>query len=88
MKNLKIFKNSWVIVTGHTGFNGSWLTAWLKELGANIIEVSMGFLTHIQYVAKEYCLDNGAHLIPFGGDHPIIVRAMCEVAKSLNINPK
>ena len=65
-----------------------WLTDKAEELGANIIEVPMGFLTHIQYVAKEYCLDNGAHLIPFGGDHPIIVRAMCEVAKSLNINPK
>ena len=65
-----------------------WLTDKAEELGANIIEVPMGFLTHIQYVAKEYCLDSGAHLIPFGGDHPIIVRAMCEVAKSLNINPK
>ena len=65
-----------------------WLTDEAEKLGANIIEVPMGFLTHIQYVAKEYCMDNDAHLIPFGGDHPIIVRAMCEVAKSLNINPK
>ena len=65
-----------------------WLTEKAEELGANIIEVPMGFLTHIQYVAKEYCVMNGSHLIPFGGDHPIIVKAMCEVAKSLNINPK
>ena len=41
MKNLKIFKNSRVIVTGHTGFKGSWLTAWLKELGANVMGISL-----------------------------------------------
>ena len=41
MKNLKIFKNSRVIVTGHTGFKGSWLTAWLRKLGANVIGISL-----------------------------------------------
>lgn len=34
------FKNKKVIVTGHTGFKGSWLTLWLKLLGANIIGIS------------------------------------------------
>ena len=37
MKDLSIFKNSRVIVTGHTGFKGSWLTAWLKQLDANVM---------------------------------------------------
>ena len=41
MKNLKIFKNSRVIVTGHTGFKGSWLTAWLKQLDANVMGISL-----------------------------------------------
>ena len=41
MENLKIFKNSRVIVTGHTGFKGSWLTAWLKQLGANVMGISL-----------------------------------------------
>ena len=41
MKNLKIFKNSKVIITGHTGFKGSWLTAWLKELGADVMGISL-----------------------------------------------
>tara|TARA_B100001123_G_C15273459_1_gene1011203 strand:+ start:194 stop:1297 length:1104 start_codon:yes stop_codon:yes gene_type:complete len=41
MKNLKIFKNSNVIVTGHTGFKGSWLVAWLKNLGANVMGLSI-----------------------------------------------
>ena len=41
MTNLKIFKNSKVIVTGHTGFKGSWLTAWLKQLGAKVKGISL-----------------------------------------------
>ena len=41
MKNLSVFKNSRVIVTGHTGFKGSWLTAWLRKLGANVIGISL-----------------------------------------------
>ncbi|MGF6690203.1 CDP-glucose 4,6-dehydratase [Metapseudomonas resinovorans] len=30
-----------VLVTGHTGFKGSWLTAWLVELGAEVTGVSL-----------------------------------------------
>ena len=41
MNNLKVFKNSRIIVTGHTGFKGSWLTAWLSQLGANIMGISL-----------------------------------------------
>jgi CDP-glucose 4,6-dehydratase len=39
MKNLIIetFKDKMVLVTGHTGFKGSWLSIWLRELGANVI---------------------------------------------------
>lgn len=32
-----IFKEKNVLVTGHTGFKGSWLSLWLKELDANVI---------------------------------------------------
>lgn len=35
------YKNKTVIVTGHTGFKGSWLTAWLKYLGANVVGISL-----------------------------------------------
>ena len=64
-----------------------WLTDEAEELGCNIIEVPMGFLTNIQAKAKNYCLENGAHLIPFGGDHPIIIEAMRKTALSLDVNP-
>ena len=64
-----------------------WLTNKAVEVGANIIEVPMGYLTNIQAKAKKYCFDNGAHLIPFGGDHPVIIEAMTQTALSLNVNP-
>lgn len=31
-----------VLVTGHTGFKGSWLSIWLHELGAEVIGVAQG----------------------------------------------
>lgn len=34
-------KGKIVLVTGHTGFKGAWLTIWLKELGANVIGYSL-----------------------------------------------
>jgi len=36
MKNLfnQVYDGLTVLVTGHTGFKGSWLTTWLLELGA------------------------------------------------------
>lgn len=36
-----IYKNKTVLVTGHTGFKGSWLSIWLKELGANVVGYSL-----------------------------------------------
>jgi len=32
-----VFKNKRVLITGHTGFKGSWLSIWLKELGADVM---------------------------------------------------
>ena len=37
MRNKKFWKNKTVLITGHTGFKGSWLTLVLKSLGVNII---------------------------------------------------
>ena len=39
--SLNLFKNKIVLVTGHTGFKGSWLTSWLTLLGAKVIGLSI-----------------------------------------------
>jgi CDP-glucose 4,6-dehydratase len=42
MKNLfTVFKNKTVLITGHSGFKGSWLSLWLSELGAKVIGISL-----------------------------------------------
>ena len=35
------YKGKKVLVTGHTGFKGSWLSAWLHHLGAEVIGFSI-----------------------------------------------
>jgi CDP-glucose 4,6-dehydratase len=41
----KFFKKKKIIITGHTGFKGSWLAAWLNLLGAQIVGISNGYTT-------------------------------------------
>lgn len=47
--NIDIFNNFYrgkrVLVTGHTGFKGSWLSIWLHELGAEVIGVAKDPIT-------------------------------------------
>ena len=35
-----IYNGKKVLVTGHTGFKGSWLTTWLLKLGAEVVGIS------------------------------------------------
>jgi len=43
MQNLfnGIYKDKTVLVTGHTGFKGSWLAYWLSQMGAKVIGYSL-----------------------------------------------
>ena len=44
MKNLKKhFYKKKIVITGHTGFKGSWLTLWLQSYGAQIYGISNGY---------------------------------------------
>lgn len=46
----QIYKNRRVLVTGHTGFKGSWLCRWLSVLGAEICGVSLPMDTEQAHV--------------------------------------
>ena len=39
--NFDFWNNKKVLVTGHTGFKGSWLTLWLEQLGCQVVGVSL-----------------------------------------------
>ena len=41
MKNLDIYKNLKVVVTGSTGFKGSWLCLWLSSLNAKVVGIAL-----------------------------------------------
>ena len=41
-----IFKNKNVLITGHTGFKGTWLSMWLRSIGANVIGVALQPVTN------------------------------------------
>ena len=48
-----IYKNKKVIVTGHTGFKGSWLTAMLIKLGAEVVGISKDNIkSHLSFKKK------------------------------------
>jgi len=60
-----IFKNKVVLVTGHTGFKGSWLALWLRCLGADVVGLSVDVpsvpshfkATQLDTHIEEHCLD-------------------------------
>ena len=40
------YKNKKILVTGHTGFKGSWLVSWLRHLGADVYGFSKDLLPY------------------------------------------
>jgi len=59
--NLKeYYKDKTVIVTGHTGFKGSWLSLWLNILGAKVIGLSDKVYTnpsHYEIIKEIFSID-------------------------------
>lgn len=39
--NIEFWKNRRVLVTGHSGFKGSWLVFWLNKMGAKVIGIGL-----------------------------------------------
>ena len=57
MENLvKFFKGKKVLITGHTGFKGSWLAIWLHSVGTEIIGVALdSYCEKDNYVLSGIC---------------------------------
>lgn len=85
------YKNKKVLVTGHTGFKGTWLSIWLAMLGARVIGVSNSCRSVDRslsdlldtYLMKTYDLDiskfHGIHKV-FEDENPDIVFHMAAQA--------
>jgi CDP-glucose 4,6-dehydratase len=63
----ELYKNKTVLVTGHTGFKGSWLSVWLASLGARVVGLSVD----IPSKPSNYEVSGIEHFIE---DHRIDVR--------------
>jgi len=56
-----IFANRRILVTGHTGFKGSWLALWLRILGAEVIGLALPPNTepsHFELIRLETLIDH------------------------------
>ena len=57
-----VYKGKTILVTGHTGFKGSWLSIWLTMLGAKVVgrgSVSGGHLRHRRRLERQVRLPGG-----------------------------
>ena len=52
------FKTKTVLITGHTGFKGAWLTAWLKQLGAKVVGIALDPPTEPSHFAAAHLVDD------------------------------
>ncbi len=58
-----IYKNRRVLITGHTGFKGSWLSYWLNLMGAEVFGISLdpptkpSHFDHLDFKIESYIQD-------------------------------
>jgi len=55
-----IYQGKKVLVTGHTGFKGSWISIWLTKLGANVVGFSLEKWNN-DYIYKNSSMRNHLH---------------------------
>ena len=46
----KYFFKKKILITGHTGFKGSWLLAWLQSIGADVTGIALEPPTNPFYI--------------------------------------
>ena len=84
-----IYKNKKVLVTGHTGFKGSWLCLWLELLGAKVIGYSVDIPTKpsLFELIKPKCIDIRADIKDFKKLNSVIKKYKPEIIFHLAAQP-
>ena len=61
-----LFKSAYsgktILLTGHTGFKGAWMTLWLSTLGANVIGFALPAKTQPNLFTKANIVENITHI--------------------------
>jgi CDP-glucose 4,6-dehydratase len=76
----EIYKNKRVLITGHTGFKGSWLTTWLLNLGAIVAGYSIGIPTNPSHFIELELEKKIKHYIGDIRDYELLLK-VCEEFK-------
>lgn len=81
MTHQNAFNGKTVLITGHTGFKGAWLTAWLKQLGARVVGIALDPPTEPSHFEVAKMGDDMT-------DHRIDIRDMASLEEAiLNAQP-
>lgn len=86
---LNIYKKKKVLVTGHTGFKGTWLCLWLEMLGAKVIGYSIDVPTNpsLFELVKPKCVDIRADIKDFNKLNSVIKKYKPETIFHLAAQP-
>jgi hypothetical protein len=63
------------------------LTVMAESLGAQVFEVPFGMKTVLERRAEDYAAETGAHIVPFGCDHRIMIEAITRAAAAIEVRP-
>ncbi len=74
-----VFNGKNVLVTGHTGFKGSWLSLWLSTLGANVTGVSLSPSTSPSLFDSLNLSSILSHNIVDVTDFPLFSSLLCDL---------
>ena len=81
-----IYEGKRVLVTGHTGFKGGWLSLWLKELGAEVLGYSLGPPTRPSLFEAIRLDDKTTEFIPFTKLDSYNIQTIFDSNTSVQIN--
>jgi CDP-glucose 4,6-dehydratase len=91
VKAAGFYKNKKIVVTGHTGFKGSWLTLWLHSLGAQITGIALDpkneYDAFNAMLAGNLCNDIRFDIKDHEGLKNIFVKAQPEIVFHLAAQP-
>jgi CDP-glucose 4,6-dehydratase len=75
-----------VLLTGHTGFKGAWLSLWLQSLGAEVYGVSSGTPTRPSFFELARIGEGMTNLTADVRDAPAVAKALLDAAPEVVIH--